>query len=350
MYYYFEQGDDGEKLIITDNKSYAGPARPASPCGSSRFGRHDGSAGEALHTFTCKHHALPASVKLKDYDYAKPTLDVSGEAPVSKTGIGEISVYGERFFTPDDGKRLAKLRAEELLARQVVYRGAGTALHLRPGYMFKLEDHPRSALRHELPGDRGRRTSGNQAIATRGDARAHGHRERRGLPGRGDGDPGEACSSAPRARPPWPRIYGYENGTVVRPGRERLRADRRPWAVQRQVQVRRERPQERQGVDLRAHDAAARRRHRGLPLPAAQGHRDCLQLPRRRPGPPGHRGVVPNMLTPEPGHAGQPHEERDPDRRAQPLRARGQGGPAAHHASDALRQHDAAHGRAQRAP
>ena len=54
-----------------------------------------------------------------------------------------MQLYGENFLTPEEGARLARVRAEELSARRVVFRGAGTALSLRPGYTFKLEDHPR---------------------------------------------------------------------------------------------------------------------------------------------------------------------------------------------------------------
>ena len=89
MYYYFEQGENAEKLVITDSKMLHETLDPA-PVRFFPLLGHDYSAGEALHTFTCKHRALPASVKLKDYDYTKPMLDVSGSAPVSKAGTGEI--------------------------------------------------------------------------------------------------------------------------------------------------------------------------------------------------------------------------------------------------------------------
>ncbi len=214
MYYYFEQGDAAEKLVITDSKSFQDALEPE-PVRFFALGGYDVTSGEALHTFTCRHHALPASVKVRDYDYGKPTLDVSGSAAVSKVGIGEISVHGRRFFTPDDGKRLARLRAEELLARQIVYRGTGTALYLRAGYFFTLEDHPRPAfdarylvteVEHE----------GNQAL---GDA------EMRALTGietdrvyRVDvkAIPATVQFRA-ESKAAWPRIYSFENGVVCGP-------------------------------------------------------------------------------------------------------------------------------------
>jgi type VI secretion system secreted protein VgrG len=214
MYYYFEQGDSSERLVITDHRSF----QSALVDKAVRFdahGGHDGRAGEALHSFTCKHRALPAGVRLKDYNDSKPTLDVSGGAPVSKVGMGEISVYGGRFFSPEEGSRLARIRAEELLARQVVYRGSGTALHLRSGYFFKLEQHSRAAFDMEyLVTDADHQ--GNQAISSP---------ELRALTGIEEDKVYWVDVKAVPARvqfraassKAWPRIYGSESGTICGP-------------------------------------------------------------------------------------------------------------------------------------
>jgi type VI secretion system secreted protein VgrG len=214
MYYWFEQGDSSEKLVIADGTSFAA-ALSSKP---TRYVATSAGAvvtGEALNTFTCRHRALPASVKYKDYDYTKPTLDVSGTAPMSKVGMGEISVYGARFFTPDEGKRLAKLRSEEYLARQVLYRGKGTALYLRAGYTFTLEDHPRSAFDMDYLVTEAEHT-GNQSINT---AELHAltgierddryHVEVTAIP--------KSVQFRAESKTAWPRIYGYENGTICGP-------------------------------------------------------------------------------------------------------------------------------------
>jgi type VI secretion system secreted protein VgrG len=214
IYWYFEQGDDGEVLVITDSKSKQ-DFFDKTPVRFFALGGHDGSAGEALHTFTCKHHALPASVKLRDYDYAKPTLPVSGDAAVSSAGFGEISVYGHRFFTPDDGKRLAKVRAEELLARQVIYRGTGTEFHLRSGYFFKLEDHPRAGFDQKYLVTEVEHV-GNQQISSPELRALTGIESDKVYHVEVKAIPADTQFRAARTTA-WPRIYGYENGTVCGP-------------------------------------------------------------------------------------------------------------------------------------
>jgi type VI secretion system secreted protein VgrG len=145
MYYYFEQGEDREILVITDylQSHHALSPKPV------RYHPHSGgdtSAGASFESFTCKQARLPSAVHLKDYDYTKPSLDVSGSHPVSTTSLGEIHHYGENFLTPDEGKRLATVRSQEFLAREKVFHGDGRVYNLRSGYTFLLDDHPRAGF------------------------------------------------------------------------------------------------------------------------------------------------------------------------------------------------------------
>ncbi|AKT42710.1 type VI secretion system Vgr family protein [Chondromyces crocatus] len=214
MYYFFEHGEDGEKLVITDHKSFHAPLAQK-PIRFHPQSGADVTAGESFRAFTCRHTSLPASVRLRDYDYGKPALEVAGTAAVSPTGFGDVSVYGMRFFTPADGKRLATLRAEELLARQTIAQGMGAAWYLRSGYTFELEDHPRPSLnRHYLA------TSlehfGNQT---------HGSPELKELLGHDVEDVYRVAVAAvatdvqfrAERRTVWPRIDGFENAIVDGP-------------------------------------------------------------------------------------------------------------------------------------
>ncbi|MCA9621987.1 MAG: type VI secretion system tip protein VgrG [Myxococcales bacterium] len=145
MYYYFEQGTDREKLIITDAKGFH-ELQPGDPLRYVPASSESDMMGDAFSWFTCKSRALPANVELLDYDYVNPALEVKGLATVSTNGVGEISSFGDNFLTSAEGNRLAKIRAEELLARQRVYKGRGRFFHVRPGYTFALEEHPHDAL------------------------------------------------------------------------------------------------------------------------------------------------------------------------------------------------------------
>ena len=211
LYYYFEQEEEREKLVITDNRAsqhelVSDPVRFYALAGG------DVTAKECLQTFICRHRSLPGTVRFKDHDYTKPKLNVSGSATVSRTGLGEVSIHGARFFTPDAGKRLATLRAEEMLAREVVFTGSGTSFYLRAGYTFALEDHPRQSFDAKYLATEVEHV-GNQAASTP---------ELRRLTGLDTDEVYRVDVTAIPAtvqfraelRTAWPRIYGTEHGVI----------------------------------------------------------------------------------------------------------------------------------------
>ncbi|WP_438043157.1 type VI secretion system Vgr family protein [Sorangium sp. So ce128] len=211
IFYYFEHTEDGEKLILCDDKSYPAEVLGAPVRYHPQTGE-DRSASASFRTFSCQHGALPSRVKLKDYDYVRPQFPLAGAAPVSQYGTGEISLHGERFFSADAGKRLAQLRAEEYLAREAVYQAAGARLHLRSGYTFELEDHPRARfnakyLAVEL------RHHGNQSAGHSDFAELAGLAHEEVYVVEVSAIPA-ATQFRAESRTAWPRIYGYENGSV----------------------------------------------------------------------------------------------------------------------------------------
>ncbi|WP_437524828.1 type VI secretion system tip protein TssI/VgrG [Sorangium sp. So ce726] len=145
IYYYFEHGEGGETLVLVDDKSAHQPhgGKPI------RYFPQPGGANTAkdtFHAFTCRHEAIPGTVRLKDYNYATPAVPVTGQASVSPSGVGEVSVFGARFFSAGDGARLARIKAESLSATGVVYQAMGKAATVVPGFTFEIEDHPRAAF------------------------------------------------------------------------------------------------------------------------------------------------------------------------------------------------------------
>lgn len=144
MYYYFEQTPTGEKLIITDTKI----SHMVLPQGGILFynpptGLDLAHRYEIIQSLSCRQSLLPQKVLLKDYNYEKPSLSISGSADVDPRGRGEDYIYGEHFLTSEEGNRLAKIRAEELLCRKAVFYGESTVPFMEPGFTFDLQNHYR---------------------------------------------------------------------------------------------------------------------------------------------------------------------------------------------------------------
>jgi type VI secretion system secreted protein VgrG len=99
---------------------------------------------------TCRHRVLPRRVVLRDYNYRRPDLELRAEADVDTEGRGDVYFYGEHFKTTEEGNSLARIRAQEILCREVVFCGESTAAQLCPGFVFELAGHYRDSYNQRL--------------------------------------------------------------------------------------------------------------------------------------------------------------------------------------------------------
>ncbi len=142
MYYFFEQDGAREKLIITDSNLSHLPMPQGKIMYYSPPSALDSLAREeVIKDFCCRQNTLPSSVRLKDYNYEKPSLAIEGLADVYEEGRGEVYMYGEHFLTAEEGNRLANIRAQEINCWQRTYHGESTVPFLRPGFLLELSDH-----------------------------------------------------------------------------------------------------------------------------------------------------------------------------------------------------------------
>jgi type VI secretion system secreted protein VgrG len=142
IYYFFEQTQQGEKVVFTDTKiSQTDLVLGKDLIYSPQSGLDSLHTKEVIKEFLCKHSLLPQKVFLKDYNYRKPSLAMEGSAEVDPNGRGENYIYGEHFPTPEEGNRLAKIRAEELLCRKSLFFGKSSVPFIVPGFTFDLQGH-----------------------------------------------------------------------------------------------------------------------------------------------------------------------------------------------------------------
>jgi type VI secretion system VgrG family protein len=146
MYYFFEQGPNGEKVIFTDSKmEHKDLLLGKDLIYLPQSGLDALHTKEVIQSFICRHNMLPQKVYLKDYNYLKPSFAIEGMADVDKDGRGENYIYGVNFDTPEEGNRLAQIRAEALLCRKSIFHGESSVPFIVPGYTFDLNDHYKNA-------------------------------------------------------------------------------------------------------------------------------------------------------------------------------------------------------------
>jgi type VI secretion system secreted protein VgrG len=217
LYYYFEhpEGEGGsEKMVIVDDKAQHGPlfgdghVRYVPAAGS------DASAGECLRELSADFRLLPASVLISDYNYANPAAPLAGEKPVSSAGRGKIREYGYRVWSEGEAKRLAQVKAQSIACRELVLSASGTYLGLRAGYTFEVgegpSDLPAKYLAIEV------RHAGAVSGASPLVMRYTGLDPKETYRVDVVAIPANVQYRAPQSTA-WPRIYGFENGTVDGP-------------------------------------------------------------------------------------------------------------------------------------
>ncbi|WP_428560304.1 MAG: type VI secretion system tip protein TssI/VgrG [Solidesulfovibrio sp. DCME] len=147
MYFFFEQGEAGETMVITDTKLAHVEAPGASQLTYWRTsGLETAHLQQTVHDFGARRVLTPSKVTLKDYNYRKPDLDLTVTEEARLKGAGETYVYGDHYPTPEAGRKLAKLRVEGLAAAATTFAGQSFVPGLRPGFTFGLTRHFQEAL------------------------------------------------------------------------------------------------------------------------------------------------------------------------------------------------------------
>lgn len=150
LYFFFEQGEDAEKMRVTDTRdAHAAPPQAQPLRYEPSSGLDEPYAEGLVRAFETCRIPLPKRILTRDYNYRRPDLLIEGEAEVFSQGLGEILLYGDHLRTPDEATRIAKIRAQELLCRERQYFGQAQAPWLSPGALFTLEGHPDSDCNQE---------------------------------------------------------------------------------------------------------------------------------------------------------------------------------------------------------
>ncbi|HSP80696.1 MAG TPA: type VI secretion system tip protein TssI/VgrG [Myxococcaceae bacterium] len=216
IFYFFQHAEDGHLMVLGDGPN----VHEALPGGATLpVKEKEGMAeeGEYLRTLERVHRLRPGVVHLKDYDFEKPELDVSGKAE-SEEGQGALEVYdypGE-YVAPGVGKQVAKVRMEEAVQAARTLNGEGVAPSLTAGYRFEVQDEGTHAGEYTVvevvhSGRQPETTGGREALGGLYRCRF------KCMPSK--------VPFRPRRRTEVPKVAGLQTATVVGPSGEEIHTD-----------------------------------------------------------------------------------------------------------------------------
>lgn len=146
IHYYFDYDDHYDVSVLVFSDTTVGKSKPLP--GESKLIHNPGEgmtpAEDAVRLFQCSEQLSAGKVFLKEYNHRTPDTTLTAEASVDAKMPGLRYEHDQHFKDEAEGKRLAKVRKEEIGCGLRVMSGESGYSGLRVGFTFELERHYRS--------------------------------------------------------------------------------------------------------------------------------------------------------------------------------------------------------------
>ncbi|HYO62031.1 MAG TPA: type VI secretion system tip protein TssI/VgrG, partial [Pyrinomonadaceae bacterium] len=145
IFYFFQHEADKHTLVLADDLN------EFKPCPDQPAARYESAAGSGLTQqvvtdWSIGQEVRPGKYSVTDFNFEKPTLDLTSSVDGSDALKFEIYDYPGEYATKDEGERLVGLRMQEEDTPRVVVSGASTCRGFTSGYRFDLQGHYRRDL------------------------------------------------------------------------------------------------------------------------------------------------------------------------------------------------------------
>ncbi|WGS40186.1 type VI secretion system tip protein VgrG [Burkholderia sp. JSH-S8] len=146
IWFRWEQKKDHAVLVFGDDlDAYARKQRTVSYRRDSGL---ESSGTDAIKTLEKRTQRVPEAVRLHDYNHRQAGVSLLVEENAARDDKTTDAVdyrWGEHYETPEEGKRVAQLRHQAYLARQITFKGTGNPFWLEAGEVMRIEPDPADA-------------------------------------------------------------------------------------------------------------------------------------------------------------------------------------------------------------
>lgn len=133
--FFFVHDASVERMVFTDYSAGFPPIEDGPP-----IVFRAGGLPRDVFALEAKHIMIPTYYAVRDYNYRTPLVDLTGEHEIASGFAGGVIEYGAHHKTAAEGEKLARIRAEERQATQLVYTGRSAVPTLAAGARFTLEE------------------------------------------------------------------------------------------------------------------------------------------------------------------------------------------------------------------
>jgi type VI secretion system secreted protein VgrG len=147
IFYWFDHTGGSDRIVFADAN---GAARELPEHQGVGFAQGRGDHAHALSRLGRRTRRVQERVELLDYNWRAPSLALASTASVAGGTTGTWTDTDEHYRDKTTGDRLARVRAEEIAARRVVFEGASDIETLRPGDLLDVHGHLVATLDRKL--------------------------------------------------------------------------------------------------------------------------------------------------------------------------------------------------------
>jgi uncharacterized protein involved in type VI secretion and phage assembly len=110
------------------------------------FGEEEWLAQEHVRGISLAQGAPIREIVLNEYDWKNPTSSLMCTEQVASSGNGTLEEIDNQYTTSSDGARLARIRKQEVLAREKIFNIATNCRRIEVGLKQEVRNHARSAF------------------------------------------------------------------------------------------------------------------------------------------------------------------------------------------------------------
>ncbi len=140
IYYFFEHEKEKHTLMLVNSPNEFKPC-PLQDMVSYKTVIGQERDEDVVTDFTMSREVRPGQYTIRDFNFEKPSLDLTANLSGKGDQKFEIYDYPGEYKTKDEGERLVGIRMQEEDAPQVIIMGASTCRGFVAGYRFDLRDH-----------------------------------------------------------------------------------------------------------------------------------------------------------------------------------------------------------------
>ncbi|WP_224363354.1 type VI secretion system Vgr family protein [Hyalangium versicolor] len=149
--FYFFRHEQGEHEMVLGDSPQAHTPILGDPLLPFRDPAGMAADEECVYEMTGKREVVPGAVALRDFDFVRPSLDMSVDDQASDGDTAlEVYDYPGKYEDPGPGRDVAKIRLEELRATGQLAWGQCQSRRMMPGYKFELTNHAEPELNREF--------------------------------------------------------------------------------------------------------------------------------------------------------------------------------------------------------